>query len=96
MMATFVAPVQAVDKVNINTTTIEQLQQVKCLGPKTAAAIVEYRKEHGVFEDVDDLLKVKGIGVKKLKKIKDDLTIGKEKHDNDKHHNKEKHEHDDD
>ena len=64
ILVAFVAPAQADDKVNINTATIEQLQQVKGIGPKIAAAIIEYRKEHGAFEDVDDLLKVKGIGEK--------------------------------
>ncbi|MDQ7010675.1 MAG: helix-hairpin-helix domain-containing protein [Mariprofundaceae bacterium] len=84
----FAMPAQADDKVNINTATVEQLQQVRGIGPKTAAAIVEYRKEHGAFSDVDDLLKVKGIGEKKLEKIRDDLTIGKKKKDDGDHHKK--------
>lgn len=70
-------PVQAADKININSATIEQLQAVKGVGPKTAAAIVAYRKANGDFDDVDDLENVKGIGEKKLKKIEDELTVGK-------------------
>lgn len=82
-------PVQAGDKININTATVEQLQTVKGIGSKTAAAIVAYREANGGFNDVDDLENVKGIGSKKLKKIEDELTIGKSNDDDD--HQKEKH-----
>jgi len=81
-MLTLAVPAQAGDKVNINSATVEQLQAVKGIGPKTAAAIVSYRDSHGSFKDVDDLENVKGIGTKKLNKIEDDLTVGKsENHD---------------
>ena len=70
------APAQAGDRVNINSATIEELQSVKGIGPKTAAAIVAYRDAHGAFANVDDLEGVKGIGDKSLKKIEDELTTG--------------------
>ena len=70
------APAQAGDTVNINSATIEELQSVKGIGPKTAAAIVAYRDAHGAFANVDDLEGVKGIGDKSLKKIEDELTTG--------------------
>jgi competence protein ComEA len=70
------APAQAGDKVNINSATIEELQSVKGIGSKTAAAIVAYRDAHGAFVNVDDLENVKGIGEKSLKKIEDELTTG--------------------
>ena len=73
------APIQAGDMVNINSATIEELQAVKGIGPKTAAAIVKYRDAHGAFTDLDDLGNVKGFGKKKLKKIKTSLTMGKSK-----------------
>ncbi len=78
-----VVPVQAGDKVNINTATVESLQEVRGIGPKTAAAIVEYRTTHGNFHEVDDLTGVKGIGEKRLEKIREQLTVGEEqeKHD---------------
>ena len=83
IMATIVActmlvalPVQAGDKVNINTATVEQLQFIKGIGPKTATAIVTYRDEHGAFATVDDLEAVKGIGEKSLLKFKSGLTVG--------------------
>ena len=71
------APAQAGDRVNINSATIEELQSVKGIGPKTAAAIVAYRDAHGAFTDVDDLENVKGIGEKSLKKIEANLTAAK-------------------
>lgn len=82
-MATFVAcsllvalPALAGDRVNINTATVEELQAVKGIGPKTADAIVAYRSEHGTFKSVAELENVKGVGEKSLKKIEDDLAIG--------------------
>jgi len=71
------APVQAGEKVNINNATIEELQAVKGIGPKTAAAIVAYRDAHGAFKHVDDLENVKGSGEKKLEKIENKLTAEK-------------------
>ena len=82
-MATLVActlfialPVEAGNKININTATVSELQSVKGIGPKTATAIVAYRDEHGTFSSVDDLEEVKGIGEKSLMKFKGDLTVG--------------------
>ncbi len=67
--------------INVNTASIEQLQDVKGIGPKMAEAIVAYRKTHGDFTSLDALTSVKGIGDKKLAKIKGSLMIKKvEKH----------------
>jgi len=73
------SPVLAGDKINVNTATVEQLQSVKGIGPKTAQAIVAYRSDHGDFKSVDELEDVKGIGEKKLDKIDDHLTVAKKK-----------------
>lgn len=71
-------PVTAADQININTATVEQLQEVKGFGPKTSAAIVAYRDAHGAFKSVDELVNVKGVGEKTLERVKDSLTIGKQ------------------
>lgn len=68
------APVYA-GGVNINTATVAELQTVKGIGEKIAAAIVAYRTEHGAFTNVDDLVKVTGIGEKKLEKIRDAVDV---------------------
>jgi competence ComEA-like helix-hairpin-helix protein len=41
----------------------------------TAAAIIEYRREHGPFQRPEDLLQVRGIGPKKLAKMRDRVTV---------------------
>jgi len=65
----------ASDKININTASTEQLQSVKGIGEKTAAAIIAYRETHGAFKSVADMVAVKGIGEKKLDQIDDDLVV---------------------
>ncbi|MDX8411533.1 MAG: helix-hairpin-helix domain-containing protein, partial [Mariprofundaceae bacterium] len=53
-------PSFADDMLNVNTATAAQLEEIKGLGEKTARKIVEYRKEHGAFASLDDLIQVKG------------------------------------
>jgi len=67
------------EMINVNTASIEQLQTVKGIGPKTAAAIVSYRDSHGDFSNLEGLTAVKGIGDKKLAKIKGELSTDKPK-----------------
>ena len=61
--------------VNLNQAGVEELTQLKGIGPKTAQKIVDYRKEHGPFKSVDDLVNVKGIGGKKLEGIRDQVKL---------------------
>ena len=67
----------ALAKVNINTATAEELQAIKGIGQVKAEAIVKDRKKNGKFNSIDDLARVKGIGEKTVKKIKNEITIGK-------------------
>jgi len=73
--------------VDINTATAKELQKVEGIGAKTAEKIVAYRAEHGAFKNVEELLKIKGFGKKKLEKAGDELTVGdvKDSEDSDKH-----------
>lgn len=57
------------NKVDINTADEAILVSLPGIGPKTAAAIVSFRNEHGKFKAIEDLALVKGIGEKKLEKI---------------------------
>ena len=50
--------------VNVNSASAELLSYVSGLNKKTAANIIEFRKEHGFIEDRNQLKKVKGIGAK--------------------------------
>ena len=63
--------------VNLNTATSEELQQVPGIGPVTAEKILQMRKAYGGFKSVDDLLAIKGIGPKRLEKMRKYLTVGK-------------------
>ena len=63
------------EKVNINKATLEELQTIKGIGKKKAEAILQYRKEHGVFRTKEDLLQVKGIGKKALEAIENQVTF---------------------
>jgi len=71
----FSATAYAQGQININTANIQQLEMVKGIGEKTAAAIVRYRETHGAFASVGDLIHVKGIGEKKLDNIDDGLVV---------------------
>lgn len=48
--------------VNINQADKKSLLSLKGVGKKKAQAIISYRQEHGDFTNINDLLKVKGIG----------------------------------
>lgn len=63
--------------VNLNTATSEELQQVPGIGPVTAEKILKMRKSYGHFKSVDDLLAIRGIGPKRLEKMRKYLTVGK-------------------
>jgi competence ComEA-like helix-hairpin-helix protein len=63
--------------ININSASSEELQQVPGIGPVTADKILQMRKSYGAFKSVDDLLAVKGLGKKRLEKMRKYLTVGK-------------------
>jgi len=62
-------------KVNINTATAEQLEQLPGVGSKLAAEIIKYRTENGNFAAVEDIKKVDGVGDKKYNKMKDYIIL---------------------
>ena len=62
-------------KVNINTASIEELDQLPGIGPSIAQRIVDYRTEHGKFKTIEEIQDVKGIGDAKYDEIKDNITV---------------------
>lgn len=61
-------------KINLNRATKDELMNLNGIGDKTAEAIIKYRDENG-FNEIEDIMKVPGIGKGKFDKIKDDITL---------------------
>lgn len=59
------------DRINVNTADEAQLEGLPGIGPSLATSIVEYREQHGWFQEVDELIQVPGIGPAKLDQIRD-------------------------
>lgn len=59
----------------LNTATVEQLQEVPGIGPRTAEAIVNFREKSGPFRRIEDLLAIKGITQPKLDKMRPYLSV---------------------
>jgi len=56
--------------ININSATLSEWVKVPGIGDKTAQLILDYRLKVGSFNSIDDLKKIKGIGPKKLDKLR--------------------------
>jgi competence protein ComEA len=61
--------------INLNTADATALQQLSGVGEVTARAIVEDREANGPFASVDDLMRVSGIGEKKLARIREQVCV---------------------
>ena len=72
---TSVTATGSVELVNINTASAMILDALPGIGPILANRIVEYRQEHGPFQDVTDITNVEGIGPEKLLAILDLITV---------------------
>ena len=64
--------------IDINQAQAEDFQKLPGIGPALAGRIVAYRKKHGPFRRVEDLLIVRGIGHKKWKVIRPFLKVSGE------------------
>lgn len=60
--------------VNLNTASAEQIDALPGVAPKTAQAVVEYRKEHP-FTRPEEVVRVKGFGKKRFQKIHAFLAV---------------------
>ena len=61
--------------VNINSADAEELMKLPGIGRILAERVIEYRGKNGKFKNVDELLKVKGLGAKKLAKCRELVTL---------------------
>jgi len=55
--------------IDVNRASQKELESLPGIGPKLADAIIQGRLKKGLFLRADDLLRVKGIGPKRLEKI---------------------------
>ena len=60
---------------DLNTATAQDLEALPGIGPVMAQRLVQFRRTHGSFKDVEDLLAVTGIGEKKLARLKPYLAV---------------------
>ena len=68
------------DIVNINTADAQTLSDnIVGVGLKRAQAIVNFREEHGPFKSVDELTRVKGIGLKLVEQNRANLRVNDKK-----------------
>lgn len=61
--------------ISLNQATLEQLQQIKGIGPAKAEAIVRYREDQGAFNNLEALQQVPGIGPTLLERMRPYITL---------------------
>jgi competence protein ComEA len=64
-----------VSPIDLNSATLEELQQLPGVGPSTAQAIVTFREKSGAFKRVEDLLAVHGISQTKFQSIRPYVVV---------------------
>jgi competence protein ComEA len=62
-------------KVNLNSATQAQLEELPSVGPVIAERILAYRQTKGAFKSTRQLLDVSGVGPKKYEALKDLVTV---------------------
>lgn len=66
---------QIIEKISINTASLEELMTLPGIGEAKAKEIIAYREQNGPFKELEDIMKVSGIGEKAFAQIKEDITL---------------------
>lgn len=61
--------------ININTADQATLQLLPGIGAAYAKRIIEYRKQHGAFRSIEQLMEIKGIGEKRFQRLRPVITL---------------------
>ena len=61
-------------KININTSTVEELETLHGIGPEYARRIIEYRNDKR-FTTIEEIMRIRGIGLKRFQKIKGKICV---------------------
>ncbi|HHQ69491.1 MAG TPA: helix-hairpin-helix domain-containing protein [Halothiobacillaceae bacterium] len=61
-------------QLNINEASAAELTQLNGIGETYAERIVAYREENGRFENIDEIMEVRGIGPATFEKIRGDIV----------------------
>ncbi len=61
--------------ISINTASQQELETLPGIGPAMAQRIIAYRNENGLFQSIEDLTQVKGIGQASFEKLKDRIRL---------------------
>ncbi len=61
--------------VNLNTATLQELMELPGIGQTRAEAILAYRKEHGRFQSIEELMQVSGIKENTFRKLQEHITV---------------------
>mgnify|MGYP001586690948 CR=1 FL=1 len=62
-------------QIDLNRSTVEELERLPEVGPALAKRILDYRQRHGRFNHPEDLLRVEGIGPKTYEALKEYVTV---------------------
>ncbi|NIJ68756.1 ComEA family DNA-binding protein [Xanthomonas sp. 60] len=62
-------------RVDINQADAAALQELTMIGPGRAEAIIRYRRQHGSFQRIEDLMQVKGIGKAIVERNRQRITL---------------------
>ena len=69
------AGADAAEKVNINTASVKELQDLEGIGRGVAQRIVEYREKNGPFKRSEDLRKVDGVGPATFERNRERIVV---------------------
>lgn len=72
---TIILPFEEEGKVNINTASITELQTLPGIGESKATTIIEYRDKNGLFNKVEDIMQISGIGIKTFEKLEEHIIV---------------------